>query len=132
MTVVVGRRETFWQLVRYGINGGLLTLLYDIVYTVVERFTAATPQIANLVGYLVTVMVGYALHSRVTFRNHGKRDRRTQVRFAFASLLSYALNAFWTWLLTAHFKLHPETPLIPISTITPIVLFAVNRWWVFR
>lgn len=126
------RRDTFWQLVRYAVNGGLLTLLYDIVYILIEKTTAAPLQLANLGGYLVAVIAGYILHSQVTFRGHGRRDRGTQARFAAASVLSYGINAFWTWLLGQHWQLHPWAPLIPISTITPIILFAVNRFWVFR
>jgi putative flippase GtrA len=132
MTIAGVRRETWGQLIRYAVNGGLVTILYDIVYVGVERLTAASVQVANLIGYIAAVLTGYVLHSRVTFKDHGERNRGTQIRFVLASLLSYAINAFWTWLFAQHWQLHPEAPLIPISTVTPLVLFAVNRWWVFR
>lgn len=134
MTVrwTAARREAWWQLVRYAINGGLVTILYDIVFTVIERTTAWSLQIANLCGYLVAVVTGYVLHSRATFKGHGERTIGTQVRFVLASLVSYALNAFWTWLFGQHWHLHPEAPLIPITFATPVLLFALNRYWVFR
>ena len=132
MAVAARHRETFWQLVRYGVNGGLLTALNAAVYWLLVRFAGAKPQIGNLVGYLAAVTAGYALHSRYTFGGHGARGRATQARFFAASLLSYGLNAFWVWLLTAHLHLGPSTPLLPIAFVTPMALFAVNRWWVFR
>ena len=126
------RRETWGQLARYAVNGGLLTILFAIVYWVLVRELRRPPQIGTLCGYLVAVAAGYLLHSRVTFRDHGARDRSTQVRFIVASLLSYALNAFWTWACIAALGWPTWTPLLPICIATPIILFAINRWWVFR
>lgn len=126
------RTETFGQLVRYAVNGGLLTLLFALVYWVLVREFGHAPQIGTLGGYLITVAAGYLLHSRVTFRDHGARDRTTQLRFAIASLLSYALNAAWTWACTTALHWPTWTPLVPICVATPVILFAVNRWWVFR
>ena len=125
-------RETFWQLVRYGVNGGLVTVFYAFVYWVVVRYGGIRPQIANLTAFVVAVAISYTLHSQVTFRGHGERDRSTQLRYAVASLLGYAVNAFWVWLLTAHLHLDVRTPLLCFVFVTPILLFAVNRWWVFR
>ena len=126
------RRETLGQLVRYGINGGLVTGLYALVYWIVVQELNRAPQIGTLSGYLVAVCVGYTLHSRVTFRNHGVRDRSTQLRFVTGSLLSYALNVFWTWACTTALHLPTWTPLLPICAATPVILFIINRWWVFR
>lgn len=124
--------QAFWQLVRYGVNGGLVTLLYAIVYWLLVGHGGVGPQAGNLVGYLAAVVAGYALHSRVTFRDHGERNRGTQFRFAAASVLSYALNAFWVWLMTQHLHRSVASPLPLIVVVTPLLLFAVNRWWVFR
>ena len=132
MELAARHRETFWQLVRYGINGGLVTALYALVYWLLVRHDGVRPQVGNLAGYLVAVAAGYLLHSRVTFRGHGERDRATQARFATASILSYAVNAAWVWLFTERLRLPPEAPLLLISFATPVLLFAVNRWWVFR
>ena len=126
------RRAALWQLIRYAVNGGLLTALFAIVYWVVVQEMRFAPQVGTLIGYIVAVAAGYLLHSKVTFRAHGRRDRGTQLRFVAASLLSYALNAFWTWLCTEPLGWPTWSPLIPISTLTPFALFAVNRWWVFR
>lgn len=132
MTAAASRRDLFWQLVRYAINGGLITVLYAIVYWLVLHLTALSPQWANVAGFLVAVVAGYVVHSQVTFRGHGGRSRGTKVRFVIASFMGYAVNAFWVWLVTAHLHLPEDMPLIPIVFVTPIMLFAVNRWWVFR
>jgi putative flippase GtrA len=126
------RREMVWQLIRYGVNGGLVTLLYAIVYAALVRGVHTHPQIANLIGQIFAVLTGYLLHSRVTFHAHGDRDRGTQVRFLVAALISYSINAFWTWLMIDKLHLSTLAPLGPICLITPLLLFAINRQWVFR
>ena len=126
------RTDLMWQLVRYSINGCIVTGLYTIVYVALDSLTYVKPQICNLGGYLAAACTGYVLHSRVTFRGHGGRGRGAQLRFFLASIPSYALNAFWTWACTVAFHWPSWTPLVPIWLLTPIMLFALNRWWVFR
>jgi putative flippase GtrA len=121
-----------WQLIRYGVNGGLVTLLYAIVYAALVRGVHAHPQVANLIGQICAVATGYVLHSKVTFHAHGERDRGTQLRFLVAALISYAINSFWTWLLIDRLHLSTLAPLAPICFLTPLILFALNRQWVFR
>jgi putative flippase GtrA len=126
------RRELFWQLVRYGVNGTIVTSLYTFVMAGLDSVTRLPLQICNLIGYAAAVMLGYVLHSRVTFRNHGSRGRDSQLRFFLASLPSLAANSFWTWLLPKALHLPNWTVYIPIWVVTPVLLFAVNRFWVFR
>lgn len=129
---VAARRELFWQLVRFAVNGGLVTALLSAVYVAVDTFTHASPQVCNFAGYVAAVIAGYSLHSRVTFRGHGSRGVAARVRFVLASLPSYVVNVGWTWLLTAYLHWPSWTPLVPIWFVTPFMIFALNRWWVFR
>jgi len=129
---MAARREIFWQLVRYGVNGSIVTGLYSVVLLTLDSWTPLPVQICNVGGYLAAVCLGYLLHSRVTFRNHGRRDRASQVRFLLASLPSLALNASWVWLLTEALKWPHWTIYVPIWCVTPVMLFALNRWWVFK
>lgn len=132
MTAVAERREMFWQVVRYGVNGSIVTALYSAVLVLFDSVTHLPLQFCNLAGYAAAVSLGYVLHSRVTFRNHGSRDRSSQIRFVVASLPSLALNAFWAWLLTDRLRLPHWTLYVPIWLVTPALIFAVNRWWVFK
>jgi len=132
MTAMTARREIFWQIVRYGVNGSIVTGLYSLVLLVLDSWTHLPLQICNLAGYVAALNLGYFLHSRVTFRNHGTRDNASKIRFVLASLPSFALNAFWAWLLTDAMKLPHWTLYLPIWFVTPAMIFVLNRWWVFR
>ena len=121
------------QLWRYGVSGGLVTALGIGVYWLAAVPLRVDPLIANGLGYLVAVATGYVMHSRWSFRGHGRRDDpvRTTGRFFLVSLVSLALNSFWVWLLTDQFHLTPSWPMIPMLAVTPFVTFELNRRWVF-
>jgi putative flippase GtrA len=126
-------RETFWQLVRFGVAGGLATGLYALVYSPLAAFKITSEQVANIAGYLVAMLSGYVLHSKWSFRGHGVSAKASASKFFAVSLVSYAVNTFWVWLLTDDAMLAGPWwwPLIPIVVVTPLVTFSLNRLWVF-
>lgn len=133
------RREVLGQLIRYGVTGGIVTLFYSLVYWAVLRAPLPLPpnlhaQSANLIGYLCAAALGYVAHSRWSFKGHGSRDNlaRTGGRFFAVSLISYALNSGWVWLFLAVFGWEKHTPLLAICFVTPLIVFWLNRMWVFK
>jgi len=128
-------RTLFGQLIRFGLVGGFTTGLYALVYSPLAKFEITSPQVANICGYLVAMVTGYILHSRWSFRGHGRRDNvaRTTSRFFLVSLVSFGLNAMFIFVLTDSRMLDGEWwwPLLPIVFVTPLIIFALNRRWVF-
>lgn len=135
MSRAVALKSLFGQIIRFGLVGGFVTGLYVLVYSPLASLELASPQIANLCGYLVAMVTGYVLHSRWSFRDHGTRDNtaRTTSRFFVVSLISLALNAVFVFVLTDSLMLDGPWwwPLIPILFVTPLVTFTLNRQWVF-
>jgi putative flippase GtrA len=73
------------------------------------------------------------MHSEWSFRDHGaERTHATKVRFVVVSILSYALNSFWVWLIYTRLHLGRAAPIAPMLFVTPAVTFFLNRQWVFR
>jgi putative flippase GtrA len=127
------RRTILGQLLRFVISGAFVTALGVAVYALVALVLRWHPQVGNLLAYLIAVGSGYWMHSRWSFRDHGgKRTRSTQIRFIIVSLISYALNSFWVWLLFTHLDLGRGAPIVPMLFVTPLVTFVLNRQWVFR
>lgn len=125
--------QTFGQLVRFVIAGGLATLIYTAVYSPLAGLGITSEQVANFFGYLAAMGSGYLLHSRWSFRGHGAGVGQTTTRFLAVSLVSYAMNTLWVFLLTDDAMLAGPWwwPLIPVLFVTPLVTFALNRLWVF-
>ena len=127
------KRTVLAQLVRFIISGATVTALGVGVYALVALVLHWHPQLGNFLAYVVAMATGYVMHSRWSFRDHGaERTHSTKVRFVIVSLISYALNSFWVWLLYTHLDLHRAVPIIPMLFVTPAVTFMLNRQWVFR
>ena len=121
------------QLTRFVISGAFVTALGVGVYALVALVLRWHPQLGNFLAYAVAMATGYLMHSRWSFRDHGgERTHATKVRFVIVSLVSYALNSFWVWLLTSALALDPAWPILPMLFVTPAVTFLLNRQWVFR
>ena len=125
------QRETLFQIARFGLVGIGLTLLYAAVYWPLATYVL-WPVFAVLIAFAVAVSVGFFLHSRWSFKGHGKvEDRRTKIQFLLVQTSGMALNALFTWVATD--VMHGPTwwPLVPAVLVTPFVTFFLNRWWVF-
>ncbi|HEV2748250.1 MAG TPA: GtrA family protein [Allosphingosinicella sp.] len=133
MTLGDNVSAVFGQLVRFGMVGGFVTALGAGVYWVLATFLGIAPLLANVFGYAVAMGTGYVLHSRISFRGHGRRDNvaRTTGRFFVVSLVSFGLNSLFVWLLTGPLDGPTWWPVVPMLFVTPLVTFALNRRWVF-
>src|SRR5215210_808377 len=120
------------QLVRFGIVGLSLAVVYSAIYWYLATYVMP-PVLAVVIAFLVSVSIGFVLHSRWSFRGHGAReDRRLKVKFLAVQASGFVLNEAFTWVLTG--PLHGPTwwPLIPAIFITPLATFVLNRKLVFR
>ncbi|CAN5148092.1 hypothetical protein BH24PSE1_BH24PSE1_08860 [soil metagenome] len=127
------RRAVLGQLVRFVITGAFVTALWVGVYALVAVGLEWHPQLGNVLAYLTAMATGYVLHSSWSFKDHGgERTKATKVRFLIVSLISYALNSFWVWLLFSHLELGRAAPIGPMLFVIPLVTFVLNRQWVFR
>jgi putative flippase GtrA len=127
------RRTVLAQLARFVVSGAFVTALGVGVYALVALVFRWHPQLGNFLAYVVAVASGYVMHSQWSFRDHGgDRTHGTKVRFVIVSLISYALNSFWVWLLFSQLQLGRAAPIVPMLFVTPAVTFLLNRQWVFR
>jgi putative flippase GtrA len=121
------------QLVRYVIIGGLITALGAAIYYGCAEFLGIEPLLANLIAFIVGVIIGYVAHSQVSFRGHGERDdlTRTGGRFIAVNLFGLSLNSFWVWSLV-HWANGPNWwPIVPMVFVTPLATFLMHRHWTF-
>ena len=141
MTAIIRQFEslrasgTLGQLVRFGIAGGLSSVIYSLVYLPLTSFVFP-PRLAVAAvpfAFAVAVTFGFFIHSRWSFKDHGAREAGggQQVKFVLVQSSGLALNALITWIGTAFLHLHPWIPLVPAVLLAAIVTFVLNRIWVF-
>ena len=123
------------QLIRFGIAGGISTVLYSAVYLPLTSYVFERAHAVYAVPFAfgVAVTAGFFLHSAWSFKGHGTRDSsgRQHGKFLVVQGFGLALNAAFTWLTTDQLNQAPWVALIPVVLITPIATFALNRQWVF-
>ena len=124
--------ETFGQLMRFGIVGFSLAGVYSAIYWYLATYVM-TPVLAVIIAFLVSVSVGFVLHSRWSFRGHGRReDNRLKIKVLAVQTSGFLLNEVFTWVLTG--PMHGPTwwPLIPAIFVIPPATYLLNRQLVFR
>jgi putative flippase GtrA len=124
--------DTIGQLVRFAIVGFSLAGVYSAIYWYLATYVMA-PVLAVVIAFLVAVSLGFVLHSRWSFRGHGKQeDRAMKVKFLAVQSSGFVLNELFTWVLTG--PMHGPTwwPLVPAVFVTPLATFILNRQLVFR
>lgn len=135
LTRPFGGTVVFWQLVRFGIAGGLSSLVYVAVYAPLTAyvFPGARAVYAVPFAFAVAVTFGFVAHSRWSFRDHGHRDNSgvQHVKFVIVQAAGLSLNALITWVGTAQLHLHPMIPLVPAVFLAAVVTFILQRAWVF-
>lgn len=129
------RNGVLGQVVRFGIAGGVSSLVYSLVYLPLTHWVFPGPRAVLAVpfAFAVAVCVGFVLHSRWSFRDHGRRDRGhvQRAKFVVVQGSGLALNAAVTWVGTALFDLPAWVPLVPAILLAAILTFLLQRFWVF-
>jgi len=122
------------QLVRYGITGLLASFINIGIYHGCVKLGGLDPNLAWTIGSLGAAGAGYLMHGAFSFRGHGGRDRQhVRIgRFMIVSLISFGLNSFWVWLLVQYLNLPIWAPYPPVLCVTPLLVFWLNRQWVFE
>ena len=133
MRLLTSNRGLTGQILRYGVSGGLLTVFYSAVYWTAATQLAVPALIANTIAFVLTLVAGWLIHSRWSFRGHGRRERPriAYARFLLINLAGYALNSFWVWLIVVRLGGSVPLSILPIVLITPWLMFWLNRRWTF-
>lgn len=127
-------KSLFGQIIAYVIGGGGMTALHSGIYWVLAEPVGVEPYVANSIAAVVAGIAGYILHSRFTF-GHGRAagmDATALGRYVIVSLLCYALNSFWVWLVVKQSGYSVAMSIIPMVLITPWLGFVLNRFWTFK
>lgn len=136
MGIAIGQaatRGTLGQIVRYGITGGLVTIGFSAVYWLLATPVGLDSQVALTIAFLLWSGIGFVLHGRISFRDHGSRDRMgaRSIRFLIVNLLGFALNQLFVWVLVKQMSGPTWWPILPFIFVTPLVTFVLHRRWVY-
>jgi putative flippase GtrA len=117
---------------RFVLVGIGATAIHVLIYSGSIELLGAAPLLANALGFASGVNVSYVGHRRWTFRGTASGGRRSLVRFWAVALFGFALNSAFVQLVTGTLQLHYGWSVPLIAGVTPVLSFAISKWWAFR
>lgn len=127
-------REVRGQILRYGLSGALLAVIYSLVYWICAARIGLSPYVANTAAFVCNLVAGWFFHSRWSFRGYGPSGAPVgaYARFLAINGTGYGLNSLWVWIIVYRLGASVELPIVPIITVTPALCFVLNRLWIFN
>ena len=119
------------RLLRYGIAGGLATILYFLVTISVVEFLALDAVLGTVVATAVVTVVSYALNRQWVFES-SRGHASAFPRFVFMTVISFGLNAGIMHLTVNVIGWWYVTGLFLTTAIVPATNFFVNYLWIFK
>jgi putative flippase GtrA len=125
----------FQQLVSFAIVGVGATLTHAIIFNISFEQLRLHHLIANILGFCIAFLVSYLGQFHWTFKEQAIQleDKRSAFfKFLKTALLGFALNLFWSFLILVFLQLHHYFYLALLTFVTPILIFLLNKFWVFK
>lgn len=124
------------RIIRFGLVGGLATLVHASVYAGLAGSEIVAPLIANLIAFAVAVSVSFIGHLYWTFHDHAAgysaaERGRALGRFIVTATIGLGLNSCFVWLVVDVLRLSPLMAVIPMVTLSPAVVYLLGKHWAF-
>lgn len=130
-TTLQSKKHLFGQLFRFGIVGGLATLVNSAVFVLLVDKLKLAPLLGNFLAFLAASFVSYFGHSWWTFK-HTKHSHEKLMKFLLTSLINLGLNSLFVWILMHLLHQSAYIATLPMIFITPLITFAISKYWVFK
>ncbi|AKT90577.1 polysaccharide biosynthesis protein, GtrA family [Campylobacter ureolyticus RIGS 9880] len=117
------------KLIKYLLVGVLNTIIgFGIIFGLM--FTGISPEISNLSGYSIGIVISYILNKIFTFQSKTK-SKIEFIKFILAMLMAYILN-FITLKICLSLSINPYISQIFAGGIYTISGFLLSKFWVFK
>lgn len=120
----------FGRIIRFGMTGVFVTLVYAVVTIVISEMNIAGPMVATVIGYSIAATLSYLGHLYFSFRV--EPDHRAYLyRFAITTVVTFTITMGTTWLFTEMWSGSVLMAIITVSVLIPVMSYVCNRCWVF-
>ena len=119
------------QIILFGIVGGLSTIADTLITTMSYRFTKDLA-LSVLLGYISSLLIGYILHKKVTFKSE-HMNKSSLKRYSVAAVVAYFVSLFIVRAFM--YALRVDDAFVPKLLSIPFVAlfsFLLGKFWVFR
>lgn len=123
------------QLISFAVVGVGATLTHAWVFHALYAWAEMAQLPANIFGFLVAFSVSYLGQFKWTFKTEAQAatsQKKAFIRFGKTALFGLLLNLGWAGLTIDWLGLHHYVYLALLTFVTPVVIFLLNKFWVFK
>lgn len=124
--------DTVKKFIKFGITGGLNSLVDFLVYSLLFRLLGTGELLAQIVGYSAGTLNSYIFNKSWTFQDRGKFFSPKLVKFIVVNLVSLGVSLLVMEGLVHFFEFHWIVNKILVTGVTICINFAGSRLWVFK
>lgn len=118
-----------WRVLRFLAVGGVVNLVFYGLYLLIT-LAGVPPLAAMTTTYGGAVLAGFLLNRRITFSDRNVRDGAL-LRYCAAYGIGFLANLSILWLFAERLGYSHEIVQALVTLILPIVLFLMQKHWVF-
>ena len=123
-------RETFGQLVRYGLVGIASALTHFLAAIAIVEIVNISPKMGNAIGFCVGFITSFLGHHHWTYSAAQPR-MNTLPRFTFVAVVSFAINGLLFAILVDRWSVPYPLAVAVALTIIPVANFTSLKFWTF-
>lgn len=123
--------KRYVEIIKYAFWGGVSTVINLVLLFALLKFTKIYYLLANIISYVVAVIVNYVTNKRYVF-NSSKNAKEEFVKFIFVRLVSLMLDTVCYYILVDILGGNKYLSKILLSMVIIIATYIINKLFVFK
>ncbi len=124
--------EKIKKIIKFGITGGLNTLVDFAVYTLVLWINPNVMYLAQTLGYSAGIVNSYTINRKWTFKTNTKYVGKELVQFILLNLAMLGVSFVCLYLFTTWLSCGKIVAKLFTTAITMVISFLVNNFLIFK
>jgi putative flippase GtrA len=125
------RHPQITQFIRFGLTGGLASLVNYVLVILLVEFTRIHPLDANIIGFSCGFVVSFVGNRYWTFPGTRRTMSSALPRFFLLAAINFILNQSLFYLLLRFTKLHYTLSLLLVIITLAFFTYFLSKFWVF-
>ncbi len=126
----INSQDTFYQVLRFLIVGGITSLSYIVPATFVEYFGAAD-WLAVTIGAIVSSIIGYLGHKYITYASDGEHLPEI-VKSLLKHVFDYVYAQAFTYFVCSVLLLPFFVASLGVPATLAVIGFPIYKYWVYK
>ena len=125
-------RQTFWQIFKFAIVGGMATATHASLFVFIIETKIAKALQANFIAFGVAFLISFLGQYHWTFKNSSDTHwAKKMAKFMIVALIGLGLNTAAVYIIVDKLLLPYLYAVLFMTTVVPVTTFVINKKWAF-